>query len=954
MMESGVSTIAPVKKATLTPKAIIYQKFGDKASYTIEEVHESSQNGCLGLAIPQKGPCLFRCYLQLPEFSVVTATFKRKKEAEQSAAEMALQKLGICAEASDPPCLDALDELAARLSYLFSDEFLSTLHPLSSHLKASLHREGELSGLVPVSVIIACDNKLSNFCKAVKPMVDSNPMLSIPVIATATVRLSGLVTISEDQLWIRRRDPYPPEVIQSLADQQYDKIKSNCVEATYIPFSLDKAVCPISLNVYSRGYYLDVIAEELGITDASKVLLSRTIGKASSEMRLYFSALERHNLDSVSDFRDAKDISHFDISFNARASYLSGQAVFGDAILASVGFTWKSAELFHEDVPLCSYFRLVVGKTPDGLYKLSREVILAAELPVAFTSKTQWRGSLPRDLLCTFCHQNRLSEPVFSVVCGSLEHEQGSARSSGNSEASGLIKEAGIERAASAAANGKGLVKLEGNFRCEVRLLSKCQDLILDCLPKESYKKQNDAIQNAALRVISWLSTYFKQPDMPLDILTSSGSAVDIRCYHSHFLRGFALCRLMHNAQLETNSLQGSLFHLDQPSAVPEHGTDLLNIEGQESGSYPLIGSLVCTSYIASLVREKDEERVIESAGEFEFEIGTGAVIPCIEAAVMQMTVGQSCWSYAKFPLKLILAATTDPLRFLSELSTKACCLKWSITLSRVTDPLEDRMEQALFNPPLSRQRVEYALQRIKYSSATSLIDFGCGAGSLLDSLIDCPTTLEKIVGVDISQKGLIRAAKILHSKLVKSQDVGPMYGVKQALLYEGSITIFDSRLHGFDIGTCLEVIEHMEEEDACLFGDIVLSSFRPRILIISTPNYEYNVILQRSNLSGQEEDPDEKAESHSQACKFRNHDHKFEWTREQFNRWATGLAFRHNYSVEFSGVGGSAGVEPGFASQIAVFHREPLQQLENDVTKNVDTTQEHYKLVWEWNAGTP
>jgi predicted TPR repeat methyltransferase len=40
-------------------------------------------------------------------------------------------------------------------------------------------------------------------------------------------------------------------------------------------------------------------------------------------------------------------------------------------------------------------------------------------------------------------------------------------------------------------------------------------------------------------------------------------------------------------------------------------------------------------------------------------------------------------------------------------------------------------------------------------------VDFGCGSGSLLDSLLEHPTTLEKLVGVDISRKGLTRAAKV-------------------------------------------------------------------------------------------------------------------------------------------------------------------------------------------------
>ncbi|KAK6916880.1 hypothetical protein RJ641_017631, partial [Dillenia turbinata] len=216
----------------------------------------------------------------------------------------------------------------------------------------------------------------------------------------------------------------------------------------------------------------------------------------------------------------------------------------------------------------------------------------------------------------------------------------------------------------------------------------------------------------------------------------------------------------------------------------------------------------------------------------------------------------------------------------------------------------------------------------------------------------------------------------ILHSKLdANSNSLVPSPGLKSAILFDGSITDFDSRLYGFDIGTCLEedggfgssygticiwkvvcrkdywfpkeVIEHMEEDQACFFGDVVLSSFCPKILIVSTPNYEYNVVLQRSSVQSQEDDPDEKAQS--QACKFRNHDHKFEWTREQFNNWASDLASTHNYSVEFSGVGGSGDEsEPGFASQIAVFRRIELVNGDS-CTKPMESL--NYKLLWEWNS---
>ncbi|XP_020114657.1 small RNA 2'-O-methyltransferase-like isoform X1 [Ananas comosus] len=238
--------------------------------------------------------------------------------------------------------------------------------------------------------------------------------------------------------------------------------------------------------------------------------------------------------------------------------------------------------------------------------------------------------------------------------------------------------------------------------------------------------------------------------------------------------------------------------------------------------------------------------------------------------------MGQNCNKVLHFLCKTTLtfhlAMQNNATNFLAD----NCFLEFSVKVWRVTEPLEDRMEKALFSPPLSKQRVEFAVRHINESQATTLVDFGCGSGSLLDSLMEHTTSLEKIVGVDISRKSLTRAAK---------------------------------------------VIEHMEEDQALLFEDIALSSFCPRILVVSTPNYEYNPILQRSSVPNKEDDSEDK----SGPCKFRNNDHKFEWTRAQFEHWANKLILRHDYSVEFSGVGGLGNIEPGFASQIAVFRRNIL-----------------------------
>ncbi|KAK9267549.1 hypothetical protein L1049_009977 [Liquidambar formosana] len=521
-MEIGETPAAALKKTTLTPKAIIYQKFGSKACYTVEEVQEDTQNICPGLAIQQKGPCLFRCRLQLPEFSVVSETFKKKKDAEQSASQMALEKLSIPPATDNPIVQDPWDDLVGRVSHLFSSEFLSSPHPLSGHFRAAVRREGDYNGLIPVSVI-----------------AESNPSLAISLVMKAAARLSGSVAILEGQLWVRRHDPYPPEIVQSLGDQQSSVPESIWTEAICIPCSLEKTVEPLTLNVFSNGYYLDVIAQKLGVADASRVLVSRTIGKASSETRLYSSVPESYLLDMSSDLLNVNEAVHFEGSFNARASYFSGQDVYGDAIMASIGYKWNSTDLFHEDLSLKSYYRMLISKIPVGIYKLSREAILTAELPVVFTTRTNWRGSFPRDLLCTFCRQHRLSEPVFSTVSTlKASSELSGSRKKLKVTESTTEEEAECANRGGTAASDRELAGSGGTFRCEVKIFSKCQDLIIECSPKDSHKKQSDAIQNASLKVLSWLNTYFKEPDMP----TSSADVLGIRFHHQNFFKEFALC----------------------------------------------------------------------------------------------------------------------------------------------------------------------------------------------------------------------------------------------------------------------------------------------------------------------------------------------------------------------------------------------------------------------------
>ncbi|ESQ55292.1 hypothetical protein EUTSA_v10024347mg [Eutrema salsugineum] len=907
------------EKQTLTPKGIIHEKFGVKAIYKIEEVHDSSQ----------KRPCLYRCHLQLPDFSVVTNVFKNKKDSEQSAAELALEKLGIQPpdddDDDDVTVEQAWDDIVERIKYIFSDEFLSTDHPLSSHLRAALQKDGERFGSVPVSVIATFDAKIISRCKVINPSVDLDPNLAMSCVMEAAAKLSDYIVVSPHVASLRRKNPYPPAIIEALA----------------------LVVEQVTLDISSEQYYLDIIAEKLGLKDGSQVMISRTIGKTSSgyECRVYSAIPELRSFDNswkAHGKRPVAESSHLEKSRNAKASFVCGQDVHGDAIVASVGYQWRSHGLEHDDVTLKSFYRICCGISPNGIYKLSRKALIAAQLPLRFTTKSSWRGPLPREILCMFCRQQELAEPVFTISTAPVKSMSDLLRSykklkdsesdnNSNQYMSWETEDSDCDDTNNHHYKRREKEEEPGSgtgYRCEVKILSKSQDLVLDCSPGSFYEKENRAIQNASLKALSWFSSLFDDLDADPEQPRYTNQDLDWFYQRNIMIKG---------------TFPSSRRYKEPTSRSKTTGMHSYTRDKKRVQSIPN-GSMVSISYSVSVDVDlgfskngKPLKELIESNEEIEFEVGNGSMNPHLESVVTQMSVGQyGCFLTNQPSEGLILAAASDTARTRSLLSEISAGLEYHVHLLGVKGPTEKRMEADFFKPTLSIQRVEFAVKHIKELSASNLVDFGCGSGSFLGSLLDYPTSLQTIVGVDISQKRLARAAKMLQSKLNKGAG-----NLKSIILYDGSILEFDSRLHDIDICTCLEVIEHMEEDEACKFGETVLSLFRPKLLIVSTPNYEYNTILHKSARYH----PKDKSMSHR--SKFRNHDHKFEWTRAQFKRWAYKLSQRHNYRVEVTGVGGS-NVDPGFASQIAVFSRQSF--FEVDVVEKVaEGSMQSYKVIWEW-----
>lgn len=92
----------------------------------------------------------------------------------------------------------------------------------------------------------------------------------------ATANLYQFLATSERHLWIRRRSPYPQDIIESLMKEDGSR---ECIQvaAIRIPSSMEQSIEAVSLHISSKEYYLDIIANELDLEDAANVLISRYV-----------------------------------------------------------------------------------------------------------------------------------------------------------------------------------------------------------------------------------------------------------------------------------------------------------------------------------------------------------------------------------------------------------------------------------------------------------------------------------------------------------------------------------------------------------------------------------------------------------------------------------------------------------------------------------------------------
>ena len=214
-------------------------------------------------------------------------------------------------------------------------------------------------------------------------------------------------------------------------------------------------------------------------------------------------------------------------------------------------------------------------------------------------------------------------------------------------------------------------------------------------------------------------------------------------------------------------------------------------------------------------------------------------------------------------------------------------------------EPERPTREDAIEAPiRLNDQRLDAVVEALRTTGARTIADLGCGEGKLLQRLVR-ERWVDSLIGLDASALSLERAARRLKLNLAG----GPSEG--RLRLLHGALTYRDKRWDGVDAAALVEVIEHLDPDRLPALQKIVFGLARPKAVVVSTPNADYNALF--ANLP---------------AGQLRHPDHRFEWTRAEFEAWARAIEQAFGYRVEIGGIG-AVDAGHGAPTQMAVFTRE-------------------------------
>ncbi|KAK9878824.1 hypothetical protein WA026_003660 [Henosepilachna vigintioctopunctata] len=214
------------------------------------------------------------------------------------------------------------------------------------------------------------------------------------------------------------------------------------------------------------------------------------------------------------------------------------------------------------------------------------------------------------------------------------------------------------------------------------------------------------------------------------------------------------------------------------------------------------------------------------------------------------------------------------------------------------------------FDPPVYRQRygiIHDILLNAKWrKDLKKVVEFGCAEFGLLiflKSLLGITEINFVDIDEELLQENLYRVRPFTLEYLKRRSE--PL----TVNVWAGSITDPDKRILDCDVVIGIEIIEHLYPDVLEAVPYTIFNCIQPKLAIFTTPNADFNVLFPK--FKG-----------------FRHYDHKFEWTREQFESWATNITDRFpQYFANFHGIGqGPEGTESlGCCSQMVVFIRKDV-----------------------------
>jgi 3' terminal RNA ribose 2'-O-methyltransferase Hen1 len=195
----------------------------------------------------------------------------------------------------------------------------------------------------------------------------------------------------------------------------------------------------------------------------------------------------------------------------------------------------------------------------------------------------------------------------------------------------------------------------------------------------------------------------------------------------------------------------------------------------------------------------------------------------------------------------------------------------------------------------LAVQRRTAVLEVLREVGGRRVGDLGCGEGVLVGELLK-DGRYDQVVATDVSARALGFAERRLHVADMSDRQR------ERLRLFQSSVTYADARLAGLDAAVLMEVVEHVDPPRLPALAQAVFGSARPGAVVVTTPNSEHNVRFPSLP-----------------AGAFRHPDHRFEWTRAEFQDWAQGVCRSYGYEVEFRPVGPDD-PEVGPPTQLALF----------------------------------